>query len=125
MLAFLAVLALLASPVTAAAARVSCGSDARMAASGMDMPAMARVAHIAGSTTKGDPCCDPSGKSHKSNGKSCMQACAATCAVAVALPAPVVTAAPAVASAARDWPVTASAHGLDPPRLERPPKSIA
>jgi hypothetical protein len=125
LLAFLAVLGLLVSPVTAAAAQASCGRHGPMASSGMDMPATPGHAHIAGSAAKGDPCCDPSGKSHKTTHKSCTRGCAAACAGTVALPASLAIGALAPVRAPLDLPVLTSAHGLEPTGLERPPKSIA
>jgi hypothetical protein len=124
--AFLAVVALLMGSVTAAAAQSLCSHDGLMASQRMDMSTMpGGVAHVAGSATRSDPCCDPGGKSHETSEKSCMQACAAACAVAVALPASSPIGAPIYARASIDLSVMVLAHGLQPARLERPPKSIA
>ena len=123
-LAFLTLVALLLSPVTAAAAQAACGHDSATAMAGMDMPAMSpSVAGYHGA--KGDPCCDPGGKSHRISEKGCMQACAAACAVAVALPASFPIDAATYARASLDLPIMTLAHGRAPARLERPPKSIA
>lgn len=125
LLALLAVVGLLASPVTAAAAQASCGHNGPMASSGMEMPATPGHAHMTSSVGKGDPCCDPTGKSHKTSHGNCTGACSAACAGVLALPASLTIGAPAPARAPLDLPVLTSAQGLDPPGLERPPKSIA
>ncbi|HEY2050482.1 MAG TPA: hypothetical protein VGH03_14150 [Caulobacteraceae bacterium] len=122
---FLAVLGLLASPVTAAAAQASCGHHGPVASSGMEMPAMPGHAHMTSFVAKGDPCCDPSGKSHKTSHKNSARGCCAACADAMALPASLASGSPPPARAPLDIPVLTSTHGLEPAGLERPPKSIA
>ena len=122
-LAFLAVVALLVSPVTAAAAQVACGHDDATAMAGMDVPAMPIIA-TGPHGAKGDPCCDPAGKQRQPHHqKSCVQACAAACAVAVALPATLDGAELAYAHAHFVGAPPVSVHGHDPGGLERPPKS--
>jgi hypothetical protein len=123
-LALLAVIGLLTSPVAAAAAEAVCGGHggAAMQMAMTDMPSMAQA-----NTGKADPCCDPN-KGHAPNQHSnadCAQACAAMCGVIAALPStPVAFLAPP----ARDSQPQARAASLkphEPSRLERPPKSIA
>jgi|UppTromiDAQMD015_1034417.scaffolds.fasta_scaffold00595_3 hypothetical protein len=120
-LALLAVIGLLTSPVAASAA---CGGHggAAMQMAMADMPGMVQA-----NTGKADPCCDPN-KGHAPNQHSnadCAQVCAAMCGVIAALPsAPVAFLAPPD----REAPLQARAASLkphEPSRLERPPKSIA
>jgi hypothetical protein len=114
-LAFLAVLALLISPVTAAAALVDCakaGPEAMIMAQSTDA---AKASH--------DPCCDENQKSPH-DGKPCAQICAAMFATIAALPTSDVkipTVAPMRLTAAPADPLRTHA----PPRDERPPKLIA
>ncbi|MCI3132797.1 hypothetical protein [Phenylobacterium aquaticum] len=122
LLALLAVLALLANPVTAAAAQVACATqgDASAGNSMADMPGMSD-AKVAGANS--NPCCDHSGTS-KAAGLSCVQACATACAVMVALPNPAVSVARyATAAVVRPASMTSRASQA-PARLERPPRSI-
>jgi hypothetical protein len=120
LLAFLAVLALLISPVTAAAAQVECAKAGPEAMAGMDMP-MAQSTD--GAKASHDPCCGDSQKSPH-DGKSCAQICAAMCATIAALPTSEIHL-PAIA------PMRLAAVPADPlrthapPRDERPPKLIA
>ena len=120
LLAFLAVLALLISPVTAAAAQVECAKAGPEAMAGMAMP-MAQS--MDGAKASHDPCCDENQKSPH-DGKSCAQICAAMCATIAALPTSDVLL-PAIQpmrlTAARADPLRTHA----PPRDERPPKLIA
>jgi hypothetical protein len=117
-LAFLAVLALLSTPVTAAAAQVACSQPMPMAM-GMDMPGMEQAdVHAAG-----DPCCDH-GDQHPQPDKSCAQACAAMCGVVVPMASPFGATLSFVSA-----PLTALAAGHlrshKPAGLDRPPKPIA
>ena len=117
LLAFLAVLALLISPVTAAAAQVEC------AKAGPEAMAMPTAQSTDGAKASHDPCCDENQKSPH-DGKSCAQICAAMCATFAALPTSDVKI-PAIA------PMRLTAAPADPlrthapPRDERPPKLIA
>ena len=122
-LAFLAVVALLVSPVTAAAAEAACGHASATAMAGMDMPAMPMSAAPGSHTAKGDPCCDPAGKPHQPTQKNCAQECAAACAVTVALPATLDSAELAYAHAPFAATNELRVPGYDPAGLERPPKS--
>ena len=120
LLAFLAVLALLISPMSVAAAQVECAKAGPEAMASMDAPTakstgVAKASH--------DPCCDENQKSPH-DGKSCAQICAAMCATIAALPTseiqlPAVT--PMRLTAAASHPLRAHA----PPRDDRPPKLIA
>jgi hypothetical protein len=120
LLAFLAVLALLISPVTAATAQVEC---ARAEPEAMAVPATPMAQPIGGAQAGHDPCCDENQKSPH-DGKSCAQLCAAMCATIAALPVSDVLR-PAIRpmrlTAARAEPLRTHA----PPRDERPPKLIA
>jgi hypothetical protein len=119
LLAFLAVLALTANPVTAAAARVTCHHGGAMAMAGMDMP----VAHQA--RTGADPCCNHGDQKNGQNGKGCAQACATSCALAAALPASSASIAPGYARTPLPAAQLATAHAHEPAGPERPPKSMA
>lgn len=120
LLAVLAVLALLISPVTAAAAQVECAKAGPEVMAGMTAPeAQPSDAAMASH----DPCCDETQKSPH-DGKSCAQVCAAMCATIAALPTsdfllPAIQ--PTRLIAARADPL----RTLAPPRDERPPKLIA
>jgi uncharacterized protein involved in copper resistance len=124
-LALLAVLALLSSPVTGAAAQVACSHDGPMAMAGMDMSAMPGMDQAAANKTGVDPCCDQSSRHGGKSDMSCAQACAAMCGVPVALTAVsydvVFAPVPADVPPAR----IVSPHPYEPPGLKRPPKSIA
>jgi hypothetical protein len=123
-LALLAIIGLLASPIAAAAAEAACGGHGgeAMQMAMADMPGMVQA-----NTGKADPCCDPStGHAHKNHRNAdCVQACAAMCGVVAALPStPVAILGPPD----RDAPPqarAASSKPHEPSRLERPPRSIA
>lgn len=125
LLALLAVLALLANPVTAGAAQVACtGHGDATAMSGMGMATMPDISHASPETATTDPCCDHSGRS-KTADLSCVRTCAAACAVIAALPSPAVSVARyATAAAVRPTSMTSRASQA-PARLERPPRSIS
>jgi hypothetical protein len=123
-LALMAVLALVFSPVTAAAAQVACDQTGPSATATMDMPAMPGMAQAGNHKASVDPCCDPSA-SHKMDQKSCAQACATSCAVTAALPGPL-TGSLLLFSTAQLTPAQlAQAHPYKPAGLIRPPKSMA
>jgi hypothetical protein len=127
-LALLAVMALLVSPMTAMAAQVACGHDRPMATTGamanIDGSAMPASEHADVQKATADPCCDHAKHGRMSN-KSCAQACAASCVVAVALPTAVASIDPAFTSAPAPLTRLASVKGYEPAGPERPPKSIA
>lgn len=121
MLAFVAVLALLVSPVTGAAAQVACDQSAQSEMSAMDMSGMDQAA---AQKDTADPCCDHGAK-HPMDQKSCALACATSCAVTAALPSPLVGSL-LVFSAAQLTPARlAPAHPYEPAGLIRPPRSMA
>ncbi|MBT9470785.1 MAG: hypothetical protein IV099_06330 [Phenylobacterium sp.] len=125
MLALLAVLALLSSPVTAAAAEVACSHNGPMAMAGMDMSSMPGMDQAGVKTAGSDPCCDQTGQHGGKSDMSCAQACATMCGVTVALvssPYGVV-----FLPMQADVPPMriVSSHPYQPPGLKRPPKSIA
>lgn len=124
LLALLAVLALLGNPATAGAAQVACTAHGDATAMrSMGIATMPDMSHASHETATADPCCDQSGKS-KTADLSCVRACAAACAVIVALPSPAISVACyATAAAVRPTSMT-SPTSQTPARLERPPKSI-
>ena len=127
LLAFLAVFGLMLSPVTASAAMRQCAEQDR---------AMTAIADAQDSTAMAAMDCCPQAKpaAHqapanpapgKHDRNSCANTCATICLAVAALPAstPVHTVVPL---AARFEPgISASLTTHDPPRLERPPRSIA
>jgi hypothetical protein len=120
----MAVLALLVSPVTAAAAQVACAQTAPATMATMDMPGMPGMDKAGVQKTSADPCCDHSAK-HPMDQKSCALACATSCAVTAALPGPLMGSV-LVFSAAQLTPARlAPAHPYEPAGLIRPPRSMA
>lgn len=127
LLALLAVLGLLASPVSAAAAQAACSqmtaSMSSASMSGADASAMAGMQQDGGVKKAGGPCCDHHGKGCPE--KSCAQLCAAACAVSDALAAPVVSVPFVLATADHAPAPVASVHPYEPAGAERPPRPIA
>ena len=123
-LAFLAVVALLASPVTAAAAQAACDKAGSGTMAGMVMPSTPSMDQPGAETSKGDPCCDHADHHGKTRDASCAQACATTCGVAIALTTSFDGAlfAPRPAMLAPAPAVRPDPH--EPAGLRRPPKSI-
>ena len=123
--ALLAVIGLLASPVAAAAAQASCHGHGGAQMMSMPMADMPGMTHSDGQ--RADLCCDP-GKGQgqtKHDAGTCLQACAVMCGVVAALPStPMALLAPSD-PAAREPARLASLKPHDPSRFERPPKSIA
>lgn len=118
LLALMAVVGLLFTPMAAAAAQERCSNTGSEMA-GMEMP-MAQGSGDAKAAP--DPCCDHSDKAPQSN-KACAQACAAMCGLVAPLPlSSEWSARPASVRlvAAKTLPLDA----LAPPRAERPPRSI-
>lgn len=114
LLPLLAVLALLISPVTAAAAQQHCAMGGLMSMAAEQAPS---------SKAQTDPCCDP-GKQSPHNDEACAQACATMCGVVSVLPTSVVsTMVPVRALFATQIADQPRAHS--PPISERPPKLIA
>ena len=123
-LALMAVLALLVSPVTAAAAQVACNQTDPTATSTMDMPGMPGMDQAGVQKATADPCCDH-GSKHPMDQKTCALACAASCAVTAALPGPVVCSVLAFSAASLTPARSAAAHPYEPSGLIRPPRSVA
>ena len=121
--AFLAVMALLVSPVAAAGAQAACGQAAN-SVPGMGLTSMPGMNGAVLKTSGGDPCCDHSAKHSKTPGLSCAQACAATCAVAVALAPPLKAVEFVSVQAAVPTPRAAFIRLYEPQGLKRPPKSM-
>jgi hypothetical protein len=127
LLAFLAVLGLMLSPVTASAAMRQCAEQ------DLAMTAMADT-HEAARMSAMDCCPQAKPAAHQAPAKpspakhdrnSCANACATVCMAVAALPAstPVHTVVPLTARFEPS--ISASLTTHDPPRLERPPRSIA
>ena len=125
LLALSAIIGLLASPVATVAAQTRCdhASGSAMMA-GMHTPAMAGIGQSSGPVPASDPCCDQLGH-HEIPAKSCAQLCAATCAVAFALPSPPASIVFFSLPAAHGSAPVVSLYLYEPSGLERPPKSIA
>ena len=121
-LALLAVLALLSSPMTAAAAQVSCSHDGPAAMAAMDMSGMPGMDHAGAQKAGADPCCDHTDKHRMS--KDCAQACAASCALAMTLPGASVSIRFTPTRLALAPAVMAAARPFEPAGPERPPKSM-
>lgn len=118
--AFLAVLALLLSPVTAGAAQQACLEMGPGAMAGMQAP----LATSAGlGPARSDPCCNE-GQTKPDGHKACAQACALMCAVSAALPTSTL-AVPALPAAQIYAVRVQPLHAHSPARDERPPKLIA
>jgi hypothetical protein len=122
LLALLAVIGLLASPVSATAAQATCQGhgEAMMSMAMADMPGMD---HAAGEV---DPCCDPAKDKapSKHDEMSCLLACIAMCGVTAALPS---TPPLGLLKADHFAPAPGRMASLtphDPGRLERPPRPI-
>ncbi len=123
LVAFLAILGLLAGPVAAVAGQAECAHH-RQAVAGAEMSVMPGMGPVAVHQRGGDPCCDRSGRPGKKAAPGCAQACAATCGLVAALAAsPLGVTAPPARADAPLAPVVSS-HPYQPPGLERPPKSI-
>lgn len=120
-LALLAVVALLSSPMTAAAAQVACSHDEPAAMASMDMSGMPGM-DSADASKAGDPCCDHGGKSGMT--KDCAQACATMCAVTAALPSPPASLVRMPARVALAPARAAPGYAFEPSGPERPPKSM-
>ncbi len=123
-LALLAVLALLVSPVTAAAAQVACDENSPSATSTMDISAMPEMGHASDPHAAADPCCDHGGP-HKMDLKTCALACATSCAVTAVLPDPIIVSELAFSAALLTPARSATARPYEPSRLMRPPRSMA
>jgi hypothetical protein len=119
LLAILAVLALLISPMSVAAAQVECAKAGPEAMASMDAPT-AKATDVA--KTSHD-CCDENQKSPH-DGKSCAQICVAMCATIAALPTSEIQL-PAIAPMRLMAAASNPLRDHAPPRDERPPKLIA
>jgi hypothetical protein len=119
LLAHLAVAGLLMSPLTAAAAQVSCDQSQAMAEMAMpSMPAM----DPSSAASKAQPCCDP-GQTSKTKTLKCGQACAAMCCVAFALPHVVASFQPFATAMRTTHTLLVVSAPFEPIPLKRPPRS--
>ena len=122
--AFLAVLGLLAAPVAAAAGQGACAHHGSPAEAAAEMSAMPGMGPAAVHQRGGDPCCDRSGRPGKKAAAGCAQACAATCGVAVALATSPLGVMFARTRADAPLAPEVSSHPYPPPGLDPPPKPI-
>ena len=113
LLAFLAILSLLASPAVATAAQATCIHGGATAMAGMATGASVAL------------CCDPAHHHGKAAYSGCAQECAAACAALAALPASPLNGAQIFAHAPRNPARVASVYEFRPSEPRRPPKSIA
>ena len=121
LLALLALVGLLLSPVAASAAAPACLHH--HGGAGMAMAMDTSAVPTAG---KAMPCCDDdAGKPPSHDAKSCMQACAVVCGVIVSLPETAVTVSLAELHAGLEPAVADPLHPHPPPGLKRPPKDQA
>ena len=121
LLALLALVGLLLSPIAASAATQVClhHHDAAAVAQSMDMAKTP-------SSGQAMPCCDDDGgKPVKHDSQSCAQACAAVCGAPVALSEPVAGLALSVTHARLEPAAPSPLHAHGPPGLKRPPKHQA
>jgi hypothetical protein len=122
MLAILAVIGLLATPVTAAAVQAACDQAGPMAKSGMAILATDQPGAM---TSGSSPCCHQAEHHSQKRDTNCAQACATSCSVAAALTTlsdgPLLASTPAILTPAR----AVSRDPYEPAGLRRPPKSIA
>lgn len=123
--ALLAMVSLLISPVTAAAAQAACSQAGPAAVAILDMPEMQGTEHAGVHMTAADPCCDHGAKHPMEHSKSCALACAGPCAAIAALPGPVFGSRLAFSAAPLIPARSAPAHPYEPSGLMRPPKSMA
>lgn len=120
LLALLALVGLLLSPVAASAAAPVClhHHDAAQMAAAMDVAGPQDAGMSAAM-----PCCDDDGgKSVPHDSKSCAQACAALCGVTAAQPETAAELPLAVAHARFEPAAATPLHAHGPPGLKRPPK---
>lgn len=121
LLALLALVGLLLSPVAASAAAPACLHH-------HDMASMADAMDVASAPMSGMamPCCDEdAGKPVKHDAKSCAQACATVCGATVALAGPAIDLALTVTHARLEPAAPSPLHTHGPPGLKRPPKHDA
>lgn len=123
LIALLAALAVLSSPMTVAAAQVSCSHGGPGAMAGMDMAGMPGMDQSGGQKPGENPCCDHSGKLGTS--VDCAQACATICAVTAAMPSAPASLVTTRIRASAAPPRAAPTDAFEPSGLERPPKSMA
>lgn len=118
LIAILALLALVASPITASASRMECGMDASqpVASSMASMDGTSVDRHPA--PAKPDPCCDKALQ-------GCATGCSMSCAASVFVP-PAIWSVAALEAQVTLTPLQgAILHSHPPPGLDRPPKSMA
>ncbi|WP_068876632.1 MULTISPECIES: hypothetical protein [unclassified Phenylobacterium] len=118
LLAFLAVLGLLMTPVAASAGAAAClHHKPGGAAMSMDAPQAAHPVHAADHS-----CCDEDGAPAKHDSQACAKACAAMCVTAAALTdVPIQAPAPVGRPHVEAAPLKAF-HAHAPPGLKRPPR---
>lgn len=122
LLAILAVVGLLLTPVAASAASGVClGDDEQTMSMTIGSTVASHAAH-----TADDSCCDPHGAPAKHQSQACAKACAAMCATVAAVLGDTATRTPAAFSRS---PMEATPpktfHAHPPPGLKRPPRTLA
>jgi hypothetical protein len=124
LLAFLAILSLLASPAVATAAQAICSHGGATAMAGMAMPTVGGSRTMDATEASGALCCDPAHHHGKAAYSGCAQGCAAACAALAALPPSPLSGAQIFAQAPRNPARLAPVHEFRPSGPRRPPKSI-
>jgi len=124
LLALLVVMAMLASPVLAAA-RADCCDGMTQAASSMGMGGLISMGLSNAKSGAVATCCDPSSKQKPADKKGCVQMCAAMTALAVVAVPVTIDRPRAFSSAPLAAPLRVSAQPFEPLGLKRPPKRIA
>lgn len=121
LLALLALVGLLMTPVAASAGAAYCfGHGEAMMAMSADAPVAYHTEHKADHS-----CCDPDGAPSKHDSQACAKACAAMCVTAAVLDeATVQTATPLGRPYVEATPLKAF-HAHAPPGLKRPPRILA
>lgn len=122
LLAILALVGLLMTPVAASAGAAVCfghGGEAMMAVSA-DAPVAYHAEHKADHS-----CCDPDGAPAKHDGQACAKACAAMCVTAAVLNETTVQTPTPLGRAHVEATPLKAFHAHGPPSLKRPPRTLA
>ena len=120
LLAILAVLGLLVTPVAASAGAAACRHHGDGGMSAVDAAPRPHTVHAPDHS-----CCDEGGAPAEHDSKSCAQACAAMCVASAALAADGPSAPTPVGRLFVEAMPLKALHAHAPPGLKRPPRSIA
>lgn len=123
-LALLALMALIVSPVTVAAAQLACIHDCASMMQGMAPAAQTGMDRAGITKSSLPPCCDPAKAHGRRGGKACAGVCSGACMAMAAIRPLLVTFAQAHARARLAPGRLASIRDFKPDGLKRPPKSI-